>query len=536
MKIKTYHLVIVTLITLFFQSCAKVEIQPKGLRTDLMRNSDYVGLNGKRQNLSLNDNILTKNSYEIAKVQSLRPIFNWIIDDRSLTNVAYQVIVSDNSKELKQNKGNIWDSGKIISNKFSVQYEGPPLKKNKVYFWKIRYWENEELSTSFSQPQSFVIDPEASTEKYSQEPLVAVDQKADIYKKNVGGFFLDFKKAAFAKLKMKLTSSEEDTVSISVGEMKKKDDLSVENLGGNIRYYKTQLKLKPGTHWYEIEWPKNEKRARNRFMIKMPEYIGEVYPFRYAEIHNYKGKLKTDEVVRTMVHYTFDDDASFFESNDEILNQVWELCKYSMKATSFCGYYVDGDRERIPYEADAFINQLSHYAVDAEYGIARGSMRHLLFNPTWPTEWTLYNILMAWYDYLYTGDNRFIVKYYDELKMKTLMDLSDETNLISTLTGRQTNVFFEKLHKNHWGKNNNLRDIVDWPQAQPPGGYNNLKDFIGTEKEYPGENDGYVYQTYNAVVNALYYGALKIMERIALDLDQKEDQSLFQKRSEKVKK
>ena len=58
---------------------------------------------------------------------------------------------------------------------------------------------------------------------------------------------------------MKLTSSEEDTVSISVGEMKK-DDLSVENLGGNIRYYKTQLKLKPGTHWYEIEWPENEKK------------------------------------------------------------------------------------------------------------------------------------------------------------------------------------------------------------------------------------------------------------------------------------
>ena len=86
------------------------------------------------------------------------------------------------------------------------------------------------------------------------------------------------------------------------------------------------------------------------------------------------------------------------------------------------------------------------------------------------------------------------------------------------------------------GKNNNLRDIVDWPQTQPPGGYENLKHFTGTEKEHPGENDGYVYQTYNAVVNALYYGALKIMEEIALDLDQKEDLSLFQTRSEKVKK
>ena len=206
-----------------------------------------------------------------------------------------------------------------------------------------------------------------------------------------------------------------------------------------------------------------------------------------------------------------------------------------MKATSFCGYYVDGDRERIPYEADAFINQLSHYAVDAEYSISRGSMKHLLFNPTWPTEWTLYNILMAWYDYLYTGDDRFIVKYYEELKIKTLLDLADETGLISTLTGKQTEDFFKKLHKDHWGKNNNLRDIVDWPQAQPPGGFDNLTHYIGSEKEYPGENDGYVYQKYNAVVNALFFGCLKIMEKIAIDLGKAEDALLFKKHYERVK-
>ena len=100
---------------------------------------------------------------------------------------------------------------------------------------------------------------------------------------------------------------------------------------------------------------------------------------------------------KVCIHYPLKDDQAL------ILIQM-DFCKFSMKATSFCGYYVDGDRERIPYEADAFINQLSHYAVDAEYGIARGSMKHLLFNPTWPTEWTLYNIFMAWYDYLYTGD------------------------------------------------------------------------------------------------------------------------------------
>ena len=43
---------------------------------------------------------------------------------------------------------------------------------------------------------------------------------------------------------MNLTSSEEDSLSISVGEMKQKDALSVDNLGGNIRYFKNPLKIK----------------------------------------------------------------------------------------------------------------------------------------------------------------------------------------------------------------------------------------------------------------------------------------------------
>lgn len=534
---KTFYSLLIPFIALLFLGCGEENVLPKGLRTDLMRNADYVGLNGKKQSLILQNDILTKGRYEIAKVQSENPLFNWILDDRSQNTIAYQILLGSNREVLKQNKGDHWDSGKIYSQQSSTLYKGNPLQKNKVYYWKVRYWENEDQSSGYSEPQAFVIDPNASSEKFSQEPLVASDEFPELTKKIDGSYFLDFRKAAFAKLKIELNSSKEDSILVSVGEMKQKNTLSIDaQAGRNIRYYQTHLKLKPGTHWYEIPWPENKKRASNRFMIKMPDYIGEVYPFRFVEVKGYGGDLKAPQAVRTMINYTFEESASSFVSSDEVLNQVWDFCKYSMKATSFCGYYVDGDRERIPYEADAFINQLSHYAVDAEYGIARGSMKHLLFNPTWPTEWTLYNILMAWYDYLYTGDNRFIEKYYEELKIKTLMDLSDETGLISTLTGKQTDAFFEKLHKNHWGKNNNLRDIVDWPQAQPPGGYENLKHFTGTEKEHPGENDGYDYQTYNAVVNALYYGALKIMEEIALDLDQKEDLSLFQTRSEKVKK
>ena len=57
-----------------------------------------------------------------------------------------------------------------------------------------------------------------------------------------------------------------------------------------------------------------------------------------------------------------------FISNNSVLNQVWDLCKYSIKATSFTGNYVDGDERSL--RTDALINQLSHYGVDAEYSMA----------------------------------------------------------------------------------------------------------------------------------------------------------------------
>ena len=136
-----------------------------------------------------------------------------------------------------------------------------------------------------------------------------------------------------------------------------------------------------------------------------------------------------------------------------------------MKATSFCGLYVDGDRERISYEADAFVNQLSHYAVDAEYSMARRTVEHLILHPTWPTEWILLTPLLAWNDYLYTGDDRLLRRYYDDISRKTLSALADSTHLISTRTGRLSRKVMNGVH--YRGKA--IRDIVDWPQGGAKG-------------------------------------------------------------------
>ena len=103
-----------------------------------MRNSDYVGLKGFRKSIKLHDEILTEARYEVAKVQTNNPLLNWVLDDRSQNTVAYQILVSSNESDLNKNKGDYWDSGKTFSNRSSAIYDGNPLSKNKVYYWKVR--------------------------------------------------------------------------------------------------------------------------------------------------------------------------------------------------------------------------------------------------------------------------------------------------------------------------------------------------------------------------------------------------------------
>jgi len=216
------------------------------------------------------------------------------------------------------------------------------------------------------------------------------------------------------------------------------------------------------------------------------------------------------------VHYPFDEKASFFKSPNSILNAVWELCKYTIKATSFCGIYVDGDRERIPYEADAYINQLGHYCVDREYTLARYTLEYLIQHPTWPTEWQFHSIMMAWADYMYTGETQALATFYDDLCVKTLIELAREDGLISTESSQCTEEFERKLHIYHprYTFSHGLRDLVDWPA---------------------GERDGHEMLPINTVVNAFHYRALVLMSRIASVLGRDEDQKRFAKQAARVK-
>jgi alpha-L-rhamnosidase len=442
-----------------------------------------------------------------------KPAFSWEqpVSSNGSVQSAYQILMSDEPAQLAKNIGNVWDPGKVLGNQSTgILFNGIALKPNTHYYWKIRVWSGASEPGQYSNVAAFLTGEELSDYKNPAYPLQISEQRPISLKMSNNIYLADFGKDAFGQLKIQLYSKTGgDSVEVHLGEILDGSGRINRKPPGKIRYARYFLPLQKGTHIYKLNINKDPYNTRSA-AIKMPDYIGEVTPFRYCEIENYTGLLKMDDLDRLAVNYRFDEAASFFHSSDPTLNAIWDLCKYSIKATSFLGIYVDGDRERIPYEADAYINQLSHYAVDKEFTMARNSHEYLITNPTWPTEWNLQSVLMAWNDYLYTGDLRSVAHYYKDLQAKTLISLSDSTGLISTLNGKLTDEVKASIHVT--GK---LQDIVDWP----------LKT----------ETDGFVFTKYNAVVNAFHYKSLVVMQKLAADLGKKEDAEMYKKLAIKVK-
>lgn len=358
------------------------------------------------------------------------------------------------------------------------------------------------------------VDPEISV----SDSIIEIDgieyqiskQEIASVVKNEKSIFYDFGNDAFSQITIEADGHDGDTLRIYIGECA--DGYHVDTIPGVFRRtQKIAIPLEDGIHIYKPQIARTAYAGDIR-ALRVPDAIGEVLPFRYVEIENNENCI-VKGITRFVVTCPFTEDASYFESDNQLLNKVWDFCKYSVKATSFLGYYVDGDRERRPYEADALINQLCHYAVDSYYPVARRTCDYLLDHPTWPTEWIMQTILIAWYDYLYSGDISLLTRRYDLLKSHTLQDLLEPANMLICTTNGQPKSFLNSLNLK-----NEITDIVDWPHSEVV-----LGQSIG------GEDDGYEYMPYNTVVNAYHYEAVKTMAKIANAIGNQTDYTYYSK-------
>jgi alpha-L-rhamnosidase len=411
------------------------------------------------------------------------PDFAWIVNAPGLNEVqtAYRILVSSSKSLLDTGAGDMWDSGKTVSNaSVSVSYAGKALAPNATYQWKVQTWNGNDVASAWSSPQAFTMAGNLSS--YST-PAPPVDQTAvpptTMTQVDAGRYFLDFGRAAFGWLELTFNASSSGTMSVSLGEKASGQSVNA-SPGGSIRAEKVSVAFQAGQRTYRVQAPNNGGT------IAIPASLGVVMPFRYVEVSGAPVALTKDTARQIAVAYPFDDGAASFTSSSANLDKVWELSKHSIVATTFADIYVDGDRERKPYEADAYIQQLGHYGIDRDYALARKSHEYLMTNPTWPTEWKFHSIMMAWADWMYTGNLESLSKQYAALKQsKTLESNVNADGLLNT---------------------GSLMDIVDWPET---------------------ERDGYVLTPVNTVVNSFWCYVLGLMADLANALGNSADATRY---------
>ncbi|WEV72619.1 family 78 glycoside hydrolase catalytic domain [Bifidobacterium sp. ESL0790] len=206
------------------------------------------------------------------------------------------------------------------------------------------------------------------------------------------------------------------------------------------------------------------------------------------------------DVTSSALVYPKTTDAAMFSSSDPTLNEVWSLCARTIEACNGNIYADSWTRERAPYEADAWIQQQCHLALDDAPSLGRYTIDYLIANRTWPTEWPMYLILAVHDWWMHTGDDSQVANQYERLK--------------TLLPERFWNEEYGLIVKDPGESSHTDGDLVDWPQS---------------------ERDGFVFGRVNTVINALAAQTYSDMADLARILEQNEDADLFSQHAQRIR-
>lgn len=315
---------------------------------------------------------------------------------------------------------------------------------------------------------------------------VQLTEQAPVQITNVapGVTLVDFGRVAFGNLSLTPPINASNAITVHFGEALSGGRID-RHPPGSVRYAVTQAVLN-GDKTIIVSPAPDARNTKQPVAVLTPPEWGVVLPFRWVEIENWPGAMQPEQIRRRAAFASdWNDSASAFETSDPMLNRIWDFCRYSIKATTFAGVYVDGDRERTAYEADAYFSQLGRFYADGDVQMARDTFDRLLQQPTWPTEWAPHMIFMAYADWMQTGDTNWLAAHYAALKSKLQLERALPDGLIGS-----TDAQIKK------------GDVVDWPV---------------------GERDGFVFTHTNSVVNAFHLRALLLMSRLARALNQTAD-------------
>src|SRR5712671_1900406 len=93
-------------------------------------------------------------------IDAAQPRLSWMLqsNEHGVKQAAYQIIVASSAEKLKSDHGDLWDSGKVSSDKsVLVAYAGKPPASRAECFWKVRVWDGSGKPGKWSQPAKWTM-------------------------------------------------------------------------------------------------------------------------------------------------------------------------------------------------------------------------------------------------------------------------------------------------------------------------------------------------------------------------------------------
>ena len=93
-------------------------------------------------------------------VDVMHPRLFWKLQSsmRNQHQTAYQILVASSAEGLGKDKGDLWDSKKVVFDEtVQIPYSGFPLKSSQQVFWKVRVWDKDGDVSPWSQGASWTM-------------------------------------------------------------------------------------------------------------------------------------------------------------------------------------------------------------------------------------------------------------------------------------------------------------------------------------------------------------------------------------------
>ena len=93
-------------------------------------------------------------------IEAEHPRLSWVLhsSERGQQQTAYRVLVASSPELLAQDQGDLWDSGKVVSDQSTpVPYGGKSLASRAECHWKVSVWDKDGRQSAWSRPARWTM-------------------------------------------------------------------------------------------------------------------------------------------------------------------------------------------------------------------------------------------------------------------------------------------------------------------------------------------------------------------------------------------